>query len=258
MRLQCAGLTDTGMIRDHNEDSFLVSQTESFVVVADGMGGHQSGEVASRMAINEINSYYDETIMQEEPIELPLWPVGKRKPKSREERRLIAAMVRANTVINKAAGENPKYNGMGTTCVGAFFVEEGVIIAHVGDSRCYRLRDGEIKQMTEDHSLANEYIRSKILRPEDLAAFPYKNVITRAIGLQETVDVETNFFDHKVGDIYLLCSDGLSDPVKEPQLKEILTKYKDDLPRACRELIIAANTNGGPDNVTAVLAKTVN
>ena len=151
MRLQCAGLTDTGMVRDHNEDSFLVSQTESFVVVADGMGGHQSGEVASRMAINEIESFYEETLKQESPIDLPLWPAGRRKPKSREERRLIASMVRANSVIHRAAGENPKYNGMGTTCVGAFFVEEGVMIAHVGDSRCYRLRGDELRQMTEDH-----------------------------------------------------------------------------------------------------------
>ena len=240
MRLKCAGLTDTGMVREHNEDSFLVSQTESFVVVADGMGGHQSGEVASSMA-----------------IELPFWPSGKPKPSSREERRVIAALVKANSVINKAAGENPKYNGMGTTCVSAYFVEEGVIIAHVGDSRCYRLRKGVLEQMTEDHSLANEYIRQGILKPEDLRSFPYKNVITRAIGLADTVEVETNFYKHEDGDIYLLCSDGLSDPVKEPQLVEILTKYSNDLPKACRELIIAANQNGGPDNVTALLAKTV-
>ena len=170
---------------------------------------------------------------------------------------MIAAITRANSEINKASLENPKYSGMGTTCVGAYFVEEGVIIAHVGDSRCYRLRDGELRQMTEDHSLANEYIRSKILKPEELASFPYKNVITRAVGLSDCVEVETNFFEHEDGDIYLLCSDGLSDPVHEDQMREILMKYADDLPRACRELIIAANTNGGPDNVTALLAKTV-
>lgn len=257
MRLKCAGLTDTGMCREHNEDSFLVSQTESFVVVADGMGGHQSGEVASSMAIEEISRYYENTRSQKEPIDLPSWPVGKRKPKSREERRLIAALTRANSVIHKASNEKAQYNGMGTTCVGAFFVQEGVFVAHVGDSRCYRLRDGKLEQITVDHSLANEYIRSNILKPEDLATFPYKNVITRAVGLAESVEVETNFYPHQDGDIYLLCSDGLSDPVKEPQICELLMKYSDDLARACRELVIAANQNGGPDNVTVLLAKTV-
>ncbi|MCL2326623.1 MAG: protein phosphatase 2C domain-containing protein, partial [Proteobacteria bacterium] len=176
------------MVRDHNEDNFLVSPTESFVVVADGMGGHRSGEVASRMAIDSISEYYDKTKKQEEPIELEPWPYGRKKPRSREERRLIASMIDANTLIHKAATENKEYDGMGTTCVGAYFVEEGIIIAHIGDSRCYRFRKGEITQMTEDHSLANEYIRSKILRPEDLPSFPYKNVITRAIGLSDTVD----------------------------------------------------------------------
>lgn len=257
MRLQCAGLTDTGMLREHNEDSFLVSQTESYVVVADGMGGHQSGEVASRMAINEIDAYYNETINQADPIELPLWPVGRRKPRSREERRMIAAMSRANAVIHKAAKEDQKYDGMGTTGVGAYFVEEGVIIAHVGDSRCYRLRKGVLEQMTEDHSLLNEYIKSEILKPSDAANFPYRNVITRAIGLQDTVEVETHFYKHEDGDIYLLCSDGLSGPVTDDELRDILMKHQDDLAQACRELIIAANKNGGPDNVTAVLAKTV-
>ena len=150
MRLKCAGLTDTGMVRDHNEDSFFVSQKESFVVVADGMGGHQSGEVASSMAIKEISDYYDSTLKQTTPIELPKWPSNRAKPKSREERRLIAALTRANVVIHKAASENPKYNGMGTTCVGAFFTKEGVFIAHIGDSRCYRLRNGVLEQMTEE------------------------------------------------------------------------------------------------------------
>lgn len=257
MRLKCAGLTDPGMCRDNNEDSFLVSQSESFVVVADGMGGHQSGEVASAMAIKEIKEYYEATKDVDTPIEIPMWPVGRRKPQSREERRFIAAIINANTKIHAASLETPTYNGMGTTCVGAYFVEEGVIIAHVGDSRCYRFRKGVVEQITEDHSLANEYIRSKILKPEDLPRFPYKNVITRAVGLSDTVDVETNFYQHEDGDIYLLCSDGLSDPVSPEEIKEILTQYGDDLPRACRELIIRANTNGGPDNVTVLLAKPV-
>ena len=257
MRLKCAGLTDTGMVRDHNEDNFYISSSESFVVVADGMGGHLSGEVASGMAVETISEYYRETENQTDPIELEFWPYGKKKPKSREERRLIAAITKANANIHKASTEVAEYKGMGTTTVGVYVVKEGVFIAHVGDSRCYRFRKGEIKQMTEDHSLANEYIRSNILKPEDLPSFPYKNVITRAVGLAPTVEVETHFYEHEDGDIYILCSDGLSDPVKEPQMRDILDKYQDDRKEACRQLIIAANTNRGPDNVTALLAKVV-
>ncbi|MFA5625493.1 MAG: Stp1/IreP family PP2C-type Ser/Thr phosphatase [Bradymonadales bacterium] len=256
MRLICAGITDTGMVRDHNEDSFHISPVEAFCLVADGMGGHQSGEVASRMAINEISAFYEKTKGQEEPIDLTPWPYKRKKPASREERRLIASMVLANTVINKEASTVERYSGMGTTVVGAYFVEEGVFIGHVGDSRAYRFRDGKLEQISEDHSLANEYIRMGILRPQDLASFPYKNVITKAIGLAETVEVETKFFDHKDGDIYLLCSDGLSDPVKLPQIEQILQDHGNDLADACRQLVIAANVNGGPDNVTVLLAKT--
>lgn len=258
MRLVCAGLSDTGMVRDHNEDNFHLSSTEAFIVVADGMGGHLSGEVASKMAIDEIVDYYAKTIDETAPIELPPnWPHRKRKPDSREERRLISGISNANSVVFKAAQEKDEYHGMGTTMVGAYFIEEGVFIGHVGDSRAYRFRDGKIAQISEDHSLANEYIRMGILKPSDLASFPYKNVITRAVGLQDTVEVETRFYEHKDGDIYLLCSDGLSDPVKVEQMESILSANKDDLAKACRELIIAANTNGGPDNVTVLLAKTV-
>lgn len=257
MRLICAGLTDTGMVRDHNEDNFHISPVEAFCLVADGMGGHQSGEVASRLAIDEISGFYEKTKDQQEPIDLSPWPYKRKKPRSREERRLIASMVLANSVIHKEAGSDEKFNGMGTTVVGAYFVEEGVFIGHVGDSRAYRFRDGKLEQISEDHSLANEYIRMGILRPQDLASFPYKNVITKAIGLAESVEVETKFYDHKDGDIYLLCSDGLSDPVKSPQIEQILSENKDDLANACRQLVIAANVNGGPDNVTALLAKTV-
>jgi len=257
MRLKCAGLTDTGMCRDHNEDNFLISPKESFVVVADGMGGHLSGEVASGMAVETILNFYEETENQTTPIELDPWPYGKKKPRSREERRLIAAITKANAAIHKASIEKAENKGMGTTCVGVYVVKEGVFIAHVGDSRCYRFRKGELKQMTVDHSLANEYIRSNILKPEDLPSFPYKNVITRAVGLAESVEVETHFYEHEDGDIYLLCSDGLCDPVKDPQMRDILERHQDDLKVCCRELIIAANTNGGPDNVTALLAKVV-
>ncbi len=257
MRLKCAGLTDVGMVRDHNEDTFYLSTEEALCVVADGMGGHQSGEVASRMAIEEIVNYYRESANTTEPIDFASWPFRRKKPESREERRLIASMTLANQSIFAAASSNESYRGMGTTLVCAFFVEEGVFVAHVGDSRAYLLRDGKLSQISEDHSLANEYIRMGILRVEDVENFPYKNVITRAVGLADTVEVETQFHVHKDGDVYLLCSDGLSDPCKNAEIEQILNKCGDDLEAACQELVRTANRNGGPDNVTVVLAKTL-
>lgn len=257
MRLKCAGLTDVGMARDHNEDDFYLCPDEALCVVADGMGGHQSGEVASQMAIEEITRFYADTRNSEKPIELSYWPFRKKKPSSREERRLIASMTQANQAIHTAASGNEQYRGMGTTIVAAFFFDDGVYVAHIGDSRAYRLRDGVLKQVSEDHSLANEYIRMGILRAEDVENFPYKNVITRAVGLADSVEVETNVYDIKDQDIYLLCSDGLSDPLRDAEIQRILLEHADDLETACRELITAANRNGGPDNVTVVLAKAI-
>ncbi len=221
------------------------------------MGGHQAGEVASGLAIEEIVNYYRETADSSEPVDFPFWPFRRKKPESREERRLIASMTRANERIHAEASSNESKRGMGTTLVSVFFIEEGVYIAHVGDSRAYRLRDGVFEQLTEDHSLANEYIRMGILRAEDIDSFPYKNVITRAVGLAETVEVETNFYEHQHGDIYLMCSDGLSDPVRDDEIHSVLEAADGDLEEACRELVTTANRNGGPDNVTVILAQTL-
>lgn len=258
MRLICAGLTDVGMAREHNEDNFYLSQEEALCIVADGMGGHRSGEVASQMAIDEIVAYYTETTNGHDPDEdLSFWPFRRKRPEHREEKRLVASITRANRIIHEAAAENEAYHGMGTTIVGMYFLEEGLYVAHVGDSRAYRLRNGELEQLTEDHSLANEYVRMGILKKSDVPNFPYKNVITRAVGLAEAVEVETRFFTHEVGDIYMLCSDGLSDPVTDDDMRRIVLDAEGDLEAACRELVTEANRNGGPDNVTVVLAQTL-
>lgn len=257
MRLICAGLTDVGMAREHNEDNFYLSQDEALCIVADGMGGHRSGEVASQMAVSEIVAYYKETSGDEEIEDFPFWPFRRKKPEHREEKRLIQAVIKANFTIHESAQENEDCRGMGTTIVGVYFLEEGLYVAHVGDSRAYRLRDGVLEQLTEDHSLANEYVRMGILKKSDIPSFPYKNVITRAIGLAETVEVETNFYEHQPGDIYVLCSDGLSDPLPDEEIKRILIESDGDLEVACRTLITEANRNGGPDNITAVLAQTL-
>jgi serine/threonine protein phosphatase PrpC len=145
---------------------------------------------------------------------------------------------------------------MGTTIVTIFAVEDGVYIAHVGDSRVYRARDGKIEQLTEDHSLLNDYIKMKRLTAEEIANFPHKNVIVRALGMKDTVKVDTRFEQPKANDTYLLCSDGLSGPVSDPEMLEIVS-HAPDLKSAATSLIERANANGGPDNITVILARWV-
>jgi protein phosphatase len=145
---------------------------------------------------------------------------------------------------------------MGTTIVSLFAVEDGVYVAHVGDSRVYRIRDEAIEQLTEDHSLLNDYIKMKRLTPEEIANFPHKNVIVRALGMKDTVKVDTRLEQPRVNDLYLLCSDGLSGPVTDPDLLDIVTSAP-DLRTATSRLVARANENGGPDNITVVLARWV-
>jgi protein phosphatase len=145
---------------------------------------------------------------------------------------------------------------MGTTIVALFAVEDGVYIAHVGDSRIYRMRDGKLEQLTEDHSLLNDYIKMKRLTPEEIANFPHKNVIVRALGMKDTVKVDTRLEQPRGSDVYLLCSDGLSGPVSDPDLLDVLLGAS-DLKAAASRLVTRANENGGPDNITVVLARWV-
>jgi protein phosphatase len=144
---------------------------------------------------------------------------------------------------------------MGTTFVGIFTANDGVYVAHVGDSRVYRLRDGKLEALTEDHSLLNDYIKMKRLTPEEIANFPHKNVIVRALGMKDTVKVDTRFEIPQLNDIYMLCSDGLCGPVKDEQIQTIMAANQTDIKACCSKLIEAANENGGPDNVTAVVVR---
>lgn len=261
MRLICAGITDVGVARDHNEDDFYLSQGgEPLCVVADGMGGHRSGEVASALAVETIVQYYRDTVIDPEDeaaaVRSRFWPWRKKKPENSEERRLVQAILCANKAIYDAAERSEGQKGMGTTVVAAYFVEHGLYIAHIGDSRTYRLRRGKLELLTEDHSLANEYVRMGILSPADLEHFPYKNVVTRACGLAEEVEVESAFETSEDGDIYLLCSDGLTDCVTDDDIHRILMTH-DDLDDASAVLVDAANRNGGTDNITVILAQTL-
>jgi len=252
LRIEVAGETNVGMKRTHNEDNFSIIEDSGLYVVADGMGGHASGEVASKMAVDSLKEFFASTAHDPERT----WPYKMDRAKGYEENRLITGIKLANLRIYEAAQREATKRGMGTTIVVLFAVEEGVYLAHVGDSRSYRVRDGKIEQLTEDHSLLNDYIKMKRLTPEEIANFPHKNVIVRALGMKDTVKVDTRFESPRENDIFVLCSDGLSGPVEDHEILEIVTEYE-DLSMATSRLIKRANENGGPDNITAVLARWV-
>ena len=245
-----AGETNVGMKRSHNEDNFALIDEEKLFIVADGMGGHAAGEVASQMAIETVREFFKSTNDDPEST----WPYKMDKSRGYEENRLITGIKLANLRIYESAQRDAKQRGMGTTLVALFAVEDGVYVGHVGDSRVYRIRDGNIEQVTEDHSLLNDYIKMKRLTPEEIANFPHKNVIVRALGMKDSVKVDLLLDAPKPGDVYLLCSDGLSGPVTDAEIQE-LTTSTNELRTACAKLIERANANGGPDNVTVVMAK---
>lgn len=252
LRIEVAGETNVGMKRNHNEDNFSIIEESGLYVVADGMGGHASGEVASKMAVDSLREFFQST--SEDPERT--WPYKMDRGKGYEENRLITGIKLANLRIFETAQRDARQRGMGTTLVALFAVEDGVYVAHVGDSRIYRVRSGKIEQLTEDHSLLNDYIKMKRLTPEEIANFPHKNVIVRALGMKDTVKVDTRFEKPMENDIYLLCSDGLSGPVTDEQILDICTTSA-DIKIAASKLIEKANENGGPDNITVVLARWV-
>lgn len=260
LKLECVGMTDVGTARDHNEDDFYLSRDEeALCIVADGMGGHRSGEVASAMAIKTMVEYYRETMPDEglNGRELGVTQTEDGDEIDLNKRRLVQAIQKANTAVFDAASNNEVYRGMGTTIVSGYFTHRGVYLAHIGDSRAYRYRDGDLVQRTNDHSLANEYVEMGILSESDVEFFPYKNVITRACGLSEEVEVASHFEQVREGDIYLFCSDGLTDMVSTERITEMV-ENRDDLEELCKDFIQEANDNGGEDNVTVVLARVQN
>lgn len=251
MRIEVSGQTHVGMKRNHNEDNLLLLPEERLFVVADGMGGHSSGEIASKIAVEEVAEFFR---MTSQDMEIT-WPYKMDKQKNYDENRLATGIKLANMRIFEKASAEQKYKGMGTTIVGIYFAKDNeVVVGHVGDSRVYYFREGSLKMITEDHSLLNDYLKAKKLTPEEIEAFPHKNVIVRALGMKDNVIVDINRVEPKEGDIYLLCSDGLSGMVTDAQMEQIL-RNQPDLEKACAMLIDAANANGGNDNVTCVLAQ---
>ncbi|MFH0899176.1 MAG: Stp1/IreP family PP2C-type Ser/Thr phosphatase [Pseudomonadota bacterium] len=250
MRVRFSGETNVGMKRAHNEDSLYLPIDERLTIVADGMGGHASGEVASKMAVDNIVEHFKATADEQTLT----WPFKVDRGIRADLNRLVTAVKQANLQIHVSAQREAQCKGMGTTVVSGLFLDDKVIVAHVGDSRAYRIRNREIEQLTEDHSLINDYIRMKRMTAEEAAAWPHRNVIVRALGMKENVKVDIYTETLRIGDCYLFCSDGLSGMISDEHAMKVVGENA-DLDHAVEKLILAANEAGGADNITAVLAR---
>jgi protein phosphatase len=253
MRAIAAGMSDVGLQREHNEDSFAVVPNHELFIVADGMGGHRAGDVASRLASESITEFFRRTESDD-----VTWPFHFDTELSDEENRLLTAIRLANRQIYEHSVRSRDLRGMGTTVVGALFSpkKQTMFIGHVGDSRAYRYRAGKLEQLTRDHSLLNDYLAAMPDMPDDQRSELPKNVITRALGMQDSVEVDLLSDEARIGDVYVLCSDGLSGMVSDDDILRVVETFGE--PREiCDRLVTMANEHGGEDNVTAVVIKIV-
>lgn len=242
MRIVTSAMSDVGCVRASNEDSFGLFHDLNLFVVADGMGGHAAGEVASKLAVEKIESYFNKTT---EATEIE-------PSQNNNEERLSKAISYANLQIFKTGSSDPKLNGMGTTVVALFTNQEESVIAFVGDSRLYLLKNDMIEQLTHDHSMVNEYVQKGLLTPEAAEHHPQKHVLSRAMGTGPEVAVETMTRVPEIGDTYLLCSDGLSNKLSAVEMCQIVGK-SEDLDAASKNLVQRAIQAGGEDNITVLL-----
>ncbi len=249
-KLLCVGQTDTGRVREHNEDMIAYDGEMGLVVLADGMGGYNAGEVASGIATKTIFNLVRECVEQYD-----LSQGDQASGLSRPGIILRDAIQRANKIIYQTARSQPNCEGMGTTVVAALFHDNRISVAHVGDSRLYRVRGGQIQQVTLDHSLLQELVDRGFYSPEEAQRASNKNYVTRALGVESNVDVEVQ--EHPVlrGDIYLLCSDGLSDMVESEDLGLTVNTFGANLGSVAQHMVRLANDNGGKDNISVVLTQ---
>jgi len=248
MKILVHGLTDKGVSRKNNEDSFCTDKDLGLFVVADGMGGHSAGEVASRMAVEALSGYIRKSCAGGEPLIGP-FDAGR----SAASNRLVSGIRLANQAVCEAAKNNPSWKGMGTTIVAALVDGNRVSIAHVGDSRAYLVRSGAISQLTDDHSVVAEYVRKGLMSKEEAEGSRIKNLVTRALGSDEPLEVDVTEINIMDGDRLLFCSDGLSKMVADNETLMIMAS--NDLPESvCAKLVNEANNNGGMDNITVVAA----
>ena len=242
--------THTGMVRSHNEDSVNVEADIGLAVLADGMGGYNAGEVASGIATALIASETREALKQLNPRE-----TDTESGEPAAFGLLHGVVAKANDSIYQSANSQPQYAGMGTTLVVGLFCDNKVVVAHIGDSRCYRLRDSNLEQITRDHSLLQEQIDSGLLTREAARRSQNKNLVTRALGIEPSVVPEIHEHEARPGDVYLLCSDGLNDMVEDEDIALTINSLSANLPLAASQLVQMANDAGGRDNISVVLVK---
>jgi serine/threonine protein phosphatase PrpC len=249
MKIESFGATDIGGRCQNNQDSLLFDDEIGLYVVADGMGGHNAGEVASRLAVEMISGFVRRSREQERLT----WPYGIDPQISYNGNSLRTAIMLANKRIWKEAESQEEYTGMGTTVVTALADEDTVTICHAGDSRVYRIRAGEMEQITLDDTWVQSAVEKGILQREQMRSHPLRNIITKAIGAEQSIEVPVLDFPLVEKDYYLLCSDGLHGTLQDAQMLEIITSAGDDLMKSVTSLIEAANAGGGRDNITALL-----
>jgi serine/threonine protein phosphatase PrpC len=249
--IEAFGRTDVGRRRKINEDSFLVSPEMSLYAVCDGMGGHNAGEVASRMAIETISAFIERSAVEKEIT----WPWGLDANLSFDANRVKTAIRLANARVFEAADNREELTGMGTTVVAALISGDVMTVGSAGDSRCYLVRGGELKQLTRDDSWVSAALGEGILNSDDVEHHPLRNVITKAVGARDAIDLDVLAHDLQAGDLVMLCSDGLHSMVSDQEIGRILQSSPDSLEEASARLIEAANEAGGRDNVTVVLLR---
>jgi PPM family protein phosphatase len=249
-KLRCVGVSDTGRIREHNEDTIGTDADIGLVVLADGMGGYKAGEVASGIAVRTVMTLLKDAVERED--------LTLRDPESGLSRSGILlrdAIHRANKIIYQTAQTQPNCEGMGTTVVAGLFFDDRLTVAHVGDSRLYCARGGEFRQVTQDHSLLQELVARGLYTPEEAQRAAAKNYVTRALGVEPTVDVEVTEVPVLKDDLFLLCSDGLSDMVEDEDIHLTISTFGGSLETLAKQLVLLSNDNGGRDNVSIVAVR---
>lgn len=248
-QLEIASATDAGSIRTHNEDNLAADRDLGLLVLADGMGGYKAGDVASSIATGLVMDYLKPFLMEKESSSDPF------EGESAEARAVAHTIKKTNLAIYKTAQTNAKYSGMGTTLVLMLLRHNRATIAHVGDSRLYRLRHGRLELLTQDHSLLQEQVELGLISSEHARVSHNRNLVSRALGVHEKIEADIAEHAVHVDDIYLLCSDGLNDMVDDADIELALNELQVNLPLAANQLIQMAIDNGGHDNVSVLIAK---